>query len=107
MDVKWMVVLCLTILAGTASICLAAVLLAYRRKARRGQGPFGDGVAVRVFGMLGIVVATIYLAAAGILSESLLVLFSALAGFLLGGAVRPPRPWGDGDRHDRRDGPPN
>lgn len=107
MDIKWMVVLCVTILAGTAAICLASVMLAYRRKARRGQGPFGDGVAIRIIGVLGIVVAAIYLAAADILTESLLVLFSALTGFLLGGASRPPRPGGGGrDRFDHHDEPP-
>ena len=104
MDIKSMVVLCVTILGGVVSICMASVMLAYRRKARRGAGPFGDGVAVRIVATLAIVVAAIYLAAADILTEPLMVLLSAIVGFLLGGAVPAARAIKEEerDRADRR-----
>jgi uncharacterized membrane protein (DUF4010 family) len=104
MDIKAMVVLCVTILGGVVAISMAAVVLAYRRKARRGQEPFSNAVVARIIAAVAMVFAAIYLAAADALTEPLMVLLAAIVGFLLGGAVHPPRPGRDGERDgsDRR-----
>ena len=99
-----MVVLCVTILASVMSICLSAAMLAHRRKARSWARAFRDGAGIRIVATLLIVVAAIFLAAADLLSEPLIALLSAVAGFLLGGAVPAARAIREEerDRADRR-----
>ena len=87
MDIQSMVVLCVTILGGVMSICFAIVMVSHRRRARSWARAFRDGAGIRIVGALAVVFAAIYLAAAGLLTEPLVALLSAMVGFILGGAI--------------------